>query len=284
MASVAPPATVLPGRRRTSRSESATHEALYGGVASAFACLFSNPIDVVRCRMQLGASVSGSLTGPLHAGLRPAMAYNVVLNSARFSLFHTLDEDGRVGRLASGFVAGGVAGFLSSPLARWRTLEQAGGKTLPASQRLLNARPFSGAPAWMLRNAGHTALIFYFFDAARCWLQRVQALQQTPVVHIASSLLAASASCLLMNPLDVFCTRTFYASGSSYESHGAFETAAPRQSLGAGAGAASPAPAPPTSVRATIAAGYHGLSANLLRTVPHTVVTFVAIDALRQLG
>lgn len=128
---------------------------------------FSNPIDIVRVRIQITsapalstAGAAGMLTrwGPLTAGLGPAMAYNVVLNAARFSLFHAFnDADGRAGPVASGLLAGGIAGFLSSPLARWRTLRQAG---TSLNMSAVMAKPFACAPAWALRNAGHTACIF----------------------------------------------------------------------------------------------------------------------------
>ena len=59
-------------RRLSGRSTAL--EALVGGTASAVASVFSNPIDIVRVRMQLGGIAP---TVPLHAGLGPAMAYNV---------------------------------------------------------------------------------------------------------------------------------------------------------------------------------------------------------------
>lgn len=75
--------------------------------------------------------------------------------------------------------------------------------------------------------------------------------------HLAASLGAACASCFLMNPLDVYCTRLFHSSATP---------SAP--AAGAGAG-----------LRALF---YTGLGANMLRTVPHTVLTFVIAGALRQ--
>ena len=215
--------------------------------------------------MQLGQPSLPTSVNCLCSGLGPAMAYNVALNSTRFSLFRALEDQG-LGPMAGGFAAGGVAGFLSSPLARWRTLRQAGlhSSILPASAMLAN--PFAGATAWALRNAGHTACIFSFFEAARTRLARSDSpLHGKPgvMIHLAASLAAASASCLLMNPLDVYATRVFHASG------------------GGGSGSLRAAP-PGPSLQAAVSAGYHGLSANLLRTVPHTVLTFVFIEQLRQ--
>lgn len=200
--------------------------------------------------------------GPLTAGLGPAMAYNVVLNSTRFSLFDALESDGRVGTATSGLLAGGVAGFLSAPLARWRTLLQAGESA--ASVRARMTQPFAGSGAWALRNAGHTACIFHLFRTAQDALEQAHPPVPSTLLHLAASLCAASVSCLVMNPLDVYCTRIF---------HSAQATTTP---------ASLSAPPPAASVGAAVRAGYHGLSANLLRTVPHTVLTFVVIEALRS--
>lgn len=199
----------------------------------------------------------------------------VVLNSTRFSLFHALDSDGRCGPVASGFLSGGIAGFISSPLARWRTIRQAGEPSSGLSARaLLVASPFAGAPAWALRNAGHTACIFSFFEATRRRLEASDAMRDKPTsaVHLAASLVAASLSCILMNPLDVYCTRVFHASGGA--AGAAAEAKSSIDSAGAGKG--------PISLRRLLRTSLRGLSANLLRTVPHTVLTFLCIDVFRR--
>jgi len=168
--------------------------------------------------------------------------------------------------VAGGFMAGGVAGFVSSPLARWRTLRQAGGSGASSSLSLLMARPFAGAPAWALRNAGHTACIFHLFGATSRVLERSSPALPPTLQHLAASLFAASVSCFLMNPLDVYCTRTFHSSLEPVD--------APLRAVPA-------TPANGRTFAAAAAAGYKGLSANLLRTVPHTVLTFVILEALR---
>ena len=120
--------------------------------------------------MQLGQT--SFRFGPyLTAGLGPAMAYNVVLNATRFSLFRAVEADDRVGPLTNGLFAGGVAGLIASPFARWRTILQAGDGTTRSSLGELMARPFAGAPAWALRNAGHTAFIFHLYTEASICLE-----------------------------------------------------------------------------------------------------------------
>lgn len=267
------------GPRRRS-GEAVAREAILGGVSSAIACVFSNPVDIIRVRHQLtrrtGASQLAATS--LNAGLGPAMAYNIVLNSTRFSLFCAVED--RVGPAAGGLMAGGIAGFLSSPLALWRTLRQAG--AVSTAESVVQARPFAGALPWALRNAGHTACIFELFARTSRALEDSAAPLSPTLRHLAASLVAATTSCFLMNPLDVYCTRRFHdslhtppvvGSGSGTVIAGpAFRPSVPIGTAAAGT----------PSLRCLFAAGYRGLGANLLRTVPHTVLTFVFVGWMRE--
>jgi len=262
-------------------------EALRGGAASAAACLLSNPIDVVRCRLQLEGGRSGLFhsTG-MASSLPAAMAYNVVMNSTRFALFASLSSN-TDRPLTSGLLAGGVAGLVSSPLARLRTLQQAGDHMFASAARATAAAPFSGAGIWSLRNAGHTACIFYLYEAALRRLSvRLDGAGVPPLVlYLSASLCASVTSCLLMNPLDVLATRAFHAP--------------PANAAALAAGFHTPTHlntpvAAPSTLRTTLRTparvplkwplldtAYRGLGANLIRTVPHTVLTFVFLEALR---
>ena len=61
---------------------SAAEEAILGAAGSAGACVVSHPLDTARARQALGLGVRA---GPsLASGMGVAMAYNVVLNGARF--------------------------------------------------------------------------------------------------------------------------------------------------------------------------------------------------------
>ena len=66
----------MPSRRHS--GDSVLLEATRGATASAVAAIVSNPIDIVRVRLQLcNPSGRALMAGPLTAGLGPAMAYNV---------------------------------------------------------------------------------------------------------------------------------------------------------------------------------------------------------------
>ena len=282
------------GRSDASPSEAgavdAYGEAFLGAAASAGACLLSNPIDIIRVRLQLasanthqgGVAVARSLfmNGGMRSGLPAAMAYNVILNGTRFSLFHALDSEGGIldGRpMSSGLLAGSIAGLLASPLARLRTIQQAGTvRTATCALRELAVAPFAGATVWSLRNAGHTATIFALYRMSMEHLETSTMSTSPTALHLASSLFAASASCLLMNPLDVLATRAFHTPPKGVRQRSALRSAIPSvlplQTV-------QPSSAP--TVSAAVATAYRGLGANLLRTVPHTVLTFVFVELLR---
>jgi hypothetical protein len=251
-----------------SKAENAFYEASLGAFSAAGACLVSNPIDVIRVKLQLAATqpregVLGMARilhqeSGLRAGLPPALLYNIVLNATRFAVFDSLTSSGIPAGL-SGFSAGFLAGTIASPFARARTLMQARSDTGWAD---LTSRPFSGATTWGLRNAGHTACIFagygYLKDAVELRRPETPAWQ----VHLGTSLVAASFSCCVMNPIDLLCTRVYDASAAR-------SPATPLQIL-------------QDAVAADGFAGlYRGLTANLARIVPHTVVTFVIAETVR---
>jgi hypothetical protein len=234
----------------------------------------SNPIDVIRVRLQLAAvneRGSAGATGLLSmwrsvrqesvltAGLAPAVVYNVVLNATRFAVFDTLTSSGLSPGL-SGFSAGFLAGTLASPFARARTLLQA--RPGESGWQELTSRPFAGATGWGLRNAGHTACIFAGYGYLKDMVEKRR--PETPEwqVHLGTSLVAASFSCCVMNPVDLVCTRVYDASASR-------SPASPFHTL-------------QDVVAADGFAGlYRGLAANLARIVPHTVVTFVIAETVR---
>lgn len=257
-------------------------EALRGGAASAAACLLSNPIDVVRCRLQLEGGRSLFHSTGMASSLPAAMAYNVVMNSTRFALFASLSSN-TDRPLTSGLLAGGVAGLVSSPLARLRTLQQAGDHVFASAARATAAAPFSGAGIWSLRNAGHTACIFYLYEAALRRLSvRLDGAGVPPLVlYLSASLCASVTSCLLMNPLDVLATRAFHAPPANAAALAADFHRPTHLNTHVAAPSTLRTPARLPLNWPLLDTAYRGLGANLIRTVPHTVLTFVFLEALR---
>ena len=253
----------------------AATEAFWGACGSAGACVISNPVDVVRTRLQLvgaaGSSSAGSLASSfsrlsaanLTTGLRAAIGYNVAFNGARFFLFDTMSS--HTSTPVAGFSSGFVAGYLSSPLAKIRTVQQAG--SCGASfWRMIGSKPFAGAGAWALRNGGHTGCIFTLYNGLRQRLREaLPAGSAAWAVNLLASLQAATASCLLMNPVDVVATRLFHEEGPSRQA------GAPRF--------ASPLGCARWTVAAEGLGGlYRGLFPRLVAAVPRSVCTVLAYE------
>jgi len=290
--------------RSSTPGRSAREEALLGAFGSSVACLVSNPIDVTRVRLQLVAAGVGPPVGTLPAmrwlvrsegvavltqGLGWSAAYNVAFNGLRFYLFEGMDSLAGLPRPVSGFLSGWVSGYLAAPLAKVRTVQQSGSGPAPSTRlprptkctvrRSVEAGPpsllgggqlFAGAHTWALRNAGHTAIIFTLYKRTSVWLEQTLPAAPPSLCKLAASLQAAAVSCVVMNPVDVVSTRLFHQAASPQ----------PAPSLPAYA-------SPLDCARRTLAAEglsglYRGLGANLLRIVPHTVITFALVEAMRE--
>merc|ERR1711920_141460 len=266
-------------------------EALLGALGSAGACLGSNPVDVARVRLQLERGLGGfKLHGPVQTmmhicateggqalvrGLGAAMAYNVVLNATRFSSYALISgcsNERQLPPAVTGFVAGYIAGYISAPFAQAKTIQQQGASSSKLSAAgVLWARPFAGASAWALRNAGHTSIMFSLYESLR--RKSAVALPSVPPValNLLASLQAATVSCLVMNPVDLVATRLFHQASLGGTS---MQTPAVRTE-------------PIECIRHTLASEgvsgfYRGLAANVVRVVPHTVITFLILEALRE--
>mmetsp|Transcript_12498 Transcript_12498/g.42301 ORF Transcript_12498/g.42301 Transcript_12498/m.42301 type:complete len:326 (-) Transcript_12498:166-1143(-) len=277
-------------------------EALLGAAAAAAACLVSNPLDVARVHAQLAPprealpGVGGVLRRVvsthgylgLTRGMAYGLSYNVALNSLRFSMFSALaaqDDGPGLPAPAAGVCAGFCAGLMASPLARARTLMQehalgSPGWRAPSAAQLLGTRPFDGALAWALRNAGHTGCIFGLYGPFKRALEERLPSAPSTLVHLLAALHAATLSCAVMNPLDLVATRLYAQSGPG---------PGPGAGMEGGAAAARVELAYTSAldcVLKTVAAEgpaglYRGLAANVCRIVPHTAVTFAVAEALR---
>jgi len=262
-------------------------EALLGGVAAGCAAMLTNPLDVARVRLQLRRDAtchSGPLRvmarvardeGPaaLTKGLGFSLAYNAVLNSTRFAAFHALSDAHELGLPApvAGVLAGSVAGALSSPLAKARTLQQRAADTNVSPLRALITAPFHGSLSWAVRNGGHTGIIFSAYAVCKRAATDAFPSMPAPAIHVAASLQAAVLSCIIMNPVDTVATRMYNA------------TVGVHSSVGVPARYASALDCFAITVAEEgYRALYRGLLANIMRVVPHTVLTFTLMELLRS--
>lgn len=124
-----------------------SHEFVIGGVAACGAALFTNPLEVVKTRMQLQGELQARGQFQVHyrnvfhafftiarhegicalqKGISPALLYQFVMNGFRLGSFQLLndsrifkDKNGQtpfIGSVACGAVAGSMGGFFGSPI------------------------------------------------------------------------------------------------------------------------------------------------------------------------
>jgi hypothetical protein len=262
------------------RQSGVAQEALLGAVGSAAACLLSNPLDVARVRVQTAGQPISS--GPLEVmrriartegptalwrGLRFACAYNVVLNSMRFSLLAVTEKPGDAAA-GGAAIAGAIAGFVASPLAQARAIQQLAPGRLSTPMQAVRARPFAGAVPWAVRNGGHTAITFGLYSRVKRELSALPGMAGS----LAASCVASCASCVVMNPVDVVATRCFV------HSHRAsmLQLVPPATPL-------SPLVAARQIARTEGLVGFtRGTTANVARVVPHMVTLFSLVELMRQ--
>lgn len=121
-------------------------EFVFGGVSTCGAALFTNPLEVVKTRMQLQGELQARGMFQVHyrnvfhafftiarhegiaalqKGIRPALAYQFVMNGFRLGSFQLLNDsllknkDGHTTVAASvlcGAIAGSIGGFFGSPI------------------------------------------------------------------------------------------------------------------------------------------------------------------------
>jgi len=228
-------------------------------------------------------------------GLSAAMTYNVVLNGVRFSAFSALSTAPTletVPTVANGFVAGYIAGYIAAPIAQARTIQQgeggaarAGGRSQLSAGEALRLKPFAGASSWALRNAGHTAILFTLYERFQESLRATWPHAPNTALNLCASLQAATISCFVMNPVDLVATRLFHQASLRQEGpprplpHLHAPPAAQTQPVFY----TSPLDcARKTMVAEGVGGFYRGLSANVVRIVPHTVITFLLIETMRE--
>lgn len=122
-------------------------EFLFGGVSTCGAALFTNPLEVVKTRMQLQGELRARGQFQVHyrnvfhafftiakhegvcalqKGIKPALFYQFVMNGFRLGSFQLLNDSGIfkdksgktpvIGSIACGALAGSMGGFFGSPV------------------------------------------------------------------------------------------------------------------------------------------------------------------------
>lgn len=268
---------------------------IHGGLAAVTACLFTNPLDVVKSRLQLnGEGQTSSKTGfvktmrmmiksegfvSLQKGLGSALAYQFVMNSTRLGLFGTLREKfPNSNPVVNGIIAGVTGATVASPFYQIKIQVQLSGSPYGLTKRpSLSVSSvafklwrggvrdiFAGVQAAQIRMGVLSATQLSANDFAAKKLPEFGVPSGLPNV-LAASLSSGIFATAVMAPFDSISTR-MYNQDRSANYKGVTDC-----------------------LRKTIAsegvAGlYRGFGVLCARLVPHTVFTFLFLDIFKSLG
>jgi len=276
-------------------------EALFGGIAGAGACFFSNPLDVAKVRGQLDGELNptgarGSYRRPWYAlrylvategistlqrGLAPAMCYNMCLNGLRFGIYRGVAPEGAAGaqHVVAGVVAGLIGAMVASPFSTVRVRMQA--STSVAANRVGVGRHqttgFLRALHAVIQDSNAlsrnmlaqgtrvgvaTGAQFVSYDVLRKLLADSNMVPVMAFVDGIAAAGAAVAATVVMNPFDVAATRLANMPRGKY--YGVWDCLW-KAVLAEGVGALG-----------------KGFAANLIRNLPHGVITFMLVEQLRR--
>eukprot|EP01088_Endostelium_zonatum_P019920 TRINITY_DN7107_c0_g1_i2.p1 TRINITY_DN7107_c0_g1~~TRINITY_DN7107_c0_g1_i2.p1 ORF type:complete len:483 (-),score=105.17 TRINITY_DN7107_c0_g1_i2:50-1498(-) len=266
-----------------------------GGIACGTATVFTNPVDVLKTRMQLNASRStGGLSTALFSVLRePGGIFNLwnglsaaLLRAASYSstrlAFYATMKDliegvlgkgapgtlGDLGRKAlAGCASGSIAATIANPIEVVKVRMQANKAKYPSTistfKSLLAEEGikgiFAGLIPHVLRGAAITSSQISTYDHIKGWFIRRGLMKEGLNVHFVSSMIAGVITTTCSSPFDVVKTRMMINKGqSAWVAIGnVWSEGGPR-------------------------AFFRGWLPNYGRLGPHTVITLVVFEQLRH--
>eukprot|EP00195_Chlamydomonas_chlamydogama_P006491 CAMPEP_0202901760 /NCGR_PEP_ID=MMETSP1392-20130828/14521_1 /ASSEMBLY_ACC=CAM_ASM_000868 /TAXON_ID=225041 /ORGANISM="Chlamydomonas chlamydogama, Strain SAG 11-48b" /LENGTH=313 /DNA_ID=CAMNT_0049588371 /DNA_START=335 /DNA_END=1276 /DNA_ORIENTATION=+ len=272
-------------------------ELLTSGISVGCANTATNPLDVVKVRLQLernrlgdGAKPPGMVrTGinvvrnegvtALWSGLGPSLARGFFFGGARLGLYTPIKAaiagDGKQTlelKVLSGSLSGGLAAAVTSPIELIKTRLQAAGRnpgapntSMGVIRHVVNADGvvglWKGAMPGLVRSAILTAAQCATYDEVKRAVMQQTGWKDSIELHLVSSMIAGLVTTTITNPLDVIKTRMFVG-GAKYS--GAVACAA-------------------DVWRKEGAIGFmKGWSASYARLGPHTVIMFLCAERLRR--
>uniref|UniRef100_A0A5F8G5R0 Solute carrier family 25 member 34 n=1 Tax=Monodelphis domestica TaxID=13616 RepID=A0A5F8G5R0_MONDO len=271
-------------------SVSPAADLVLGASACCLACVFTNPLEVVKTRLQLQGELQARGTHPrpyrglfravgavaradglrgLQKGLGAALLYQGLMNGVRFYCYSLALEAGLTqqpgGTVLAGALAGALGAFVGSPayLSVLGALE-----TIWRQQGVPGLwRGVGGAvPRVMVGSAAQLAT----FASAKSWVQDHKWFQEDSwLVALAGGMISSVAVAIVMTPFDVISTRLYNQpvdpTGRGQLYRGLLDCL----------------------VKITQAEGplalYKGLGPAYLRLGPHTVLSLLFWDELRKL-
>ncbi|XP_055438587.1 solute carrier family 25 member 34 isoform X2 [Bubalus kerabau] len=201
-----------------------------GASACCLACVFTNPLEVVKTRLQLQGELQARGTYPrlyrgfvasvvavaradglcgLQKGLAAGLLYQGLMNGVRFYCYSLACQAGLSQQPGGTVVAGAVAGALGAFVGSPAYLSLLGAlKTIWRQQGLAGLwRGVGGAvPRVMVGSAAQLAT----FASAKAWVQEQQWLPEDSwLVALAGGMISSIAVVAVMTPFDVVSTRLY---------------------------------------------------------------------------
>ncbi|KAJ9436335.1 Mitochondrial substrate carrier family protein ucpB [Diplonema papillatum] len=295
MAAVAPTAPVVSNKPRA-KTVSSGVEFLISGASAMLAITFTNPMDVVKTRLQLQGQggkpkvyngVSGALSRiwkeeglrGLNRGLSAAYLLQFTNVGTRFGGYDLvkkllgIEPGSRPSYptlLACGGMSGAMAGLVSNPFYLMKTRLQAHGSTLSLTQAVNGIRAdggllgyWRGCFAFIPRVAAASSVQLATYDVVKHEVMRVGHFTDGFAAHFVSSWITSVAVVLAMQPFDFSATRIMSSATSSNNVFTVLKTTVRQE-----------------GVRAV----YQGTLANYLRFGPYCILVFVFAEQLRTLA
>lgn len=304
----------------TRKPRSLPVEFVLGGMSTGAAAVITNPLETIKTRMQVQGELVRQGQGQklyknlfdafyrigkdegirgLQGGLGPAILYQISMNGTRLGLYEPIkrfytsngQSPSHLKNIASGATSGVLGAIVGSPFFLIKVRLQVQSKAAASSQTvgyqhsykgafsglLEIARAegirglYRGASAAMLRVGTGSAIQLSTYDATKAFVVSLAPETLTPQsisTHICSSMVTGLFATLAMNPFDVISTRMYNqpvnAQGKNAVYSNVFDAA----------------------IKITRKEGLQafgkGFFPHWLRLGPHTILTFVFWEQLKQ--
>uniref|UniRef100_A0A8C6YGB3 Solute carrier family 25 member 34 n=1 Tax=Naja naja TaxID=35670 RepID=A0A8C6YGB3_NAJNA len=264
-----------------------------GAAACCMACVFTNPLEVVKTRLQLQGELRARGSYPRHyrgvlqamvavrradglrglqKGLAAGLLYQGLMNGVRFGFYSHAEDIGLTqqpgGTLAAGAVAGALGAFVASPAYLVSLLVVVGGGHQDLSGPFGLSQPPGFPQASVVRPADpgflplpKTLLLCLF---ASQWFK-----EGSWMVALAGGMVSSVAVAVAMTPFDVVSTRLYNQpvdeTGMGKHYRGFFDCVVR------------------VSGKEGVLALYKGFGPAYLRLGPHTVLSLLFWDELRRI-
>jgi hypothetical protein len=224
-----------------SQSNHPIHYQLFlGASSSALSTILTNPIDVIKCRLQLQDGKKGHYSGmiqgtirmlkeegiaSLYKGLEPALWRSATYSAVRLGLYENLRDDlfgklwnnGFIVKVSAGITAGAIASAFGNPFELIKVRMQAKDSavkytsTWQATRYIIQhegiAALWKGMGPNLGRAASLTASQMAVYDHTKHWIITKTKQSDGVFLHFQAAMLAGIATTTITSPFDVVKTR-----------------------------------------------------------------------------